>query len=66
MRGLGKFFTIDLDGWTYYNLPVVGQSAYLYGDRNKRTLASARMLVPKTPPSEYAEMYDQDGEKDHL
>ena len=31
---------IDLDGWTYYNLPVLGQSAYLFGDRKKQTLAS--------------------------
>ena len=42
-----------MDGWAFYILPVLGQSAYLFGDRPKTTLATARMAIPKTPPSKF-------------
>ena len=49
---------MDLDGWTYYNLPVVGQPAYLSGDRKKQTLDSVRLTIPKVSPAEFAENFD--------
>ena len=45
---LSKRAEVDLDPWTYYNLPVLGIDALSVGDRADGALGSRRVELPTT------------------
>ena len=55
--GLGSpRFPVDLDTWTFYCLPVLGEEGFLIGaPKSDTTLNTARFMLPHMDPSQFSD-----------